>query len=82
MTRVVDYQELKSKPRIRAEDSGRHETLEDVTLRMIVGKDELTGMVVAHKVETKGPRSRLDHKADPSEHQRIRARRHHREDGW
>ena len=50
----LDYQELKSKPKIRAESQAAVEDANSM-LRIVVGKDEATGMMMAHRVITKGP---------------------------
>ena len=44
----VEYQEFKSKPKIRAEG-------QVAALWIVVGKDEPTGAVVAHRIDVKGP---------------------------
>ena len=51
----LDSQELKSKLKIQAESQAAAEDVDSV-LRIVVGKDEPTGMVVAHRVDAKGPR--------------------------
>ena len=50
----LDYQELKSKPTIKPEGEAATESADSV-LRIVVGKDEPTGMLAFHKVDTKGP---------------------------
>ena len=50
----LDYQELKSKPKIQAESQAAAEDANSM-LRIIVGKDEATGMTMAHRVVAKGP---------------------------
>ena len=47
----LDYQELKSKPKIQAESQAAEDA--ESVLRIVVGKDEPTGAVVAHRVEAK-----------------------------
>ena len=49
----LDYQELKSKPKIEAESQAAEDA--ESVLRIVVGKDESTGAVVAHRIEAKGP---------------------------
>ena len=49
----LDYQELKSKPKIQAESQAAADV--ESVLRIVVGKDEATGAVVAHRIEAKGP---------------------------
>ena len=44
----MDYQELKSKAKLQVSE-------EDAVVRIIVAKDEETGMATAHRVDTKGP---------------------------
>ena len=44
----MDYQELKSKAKLQVSE-------EDAVVRIIVAKDEQTGMTTAHRVDTKGP---------------------------
>ena len=45
---LMDYQELKSKPK-------KDPSPDDKVVKIIVEKDEPTGMVFAHRVESKGP---------------------------
>ena len=44
---------MKSKPKIQAESQAAEDA--ESELRIVVGKDEPTGAVVAHRVEAKGP---------------------------
>ena len=44
---AIDYQELKSKPK-------KNPSLEDKMIRIVVAKDEPTGVVFSYRVETKG----------------------------
>ena len=49
----LDYQEFKSKPKIQAESQAAADV--ESVLRIVVGKEEPTGAVVAHRIEAKGP---------------------------
>ena len=50
----LDYKELKSKPKIQAESQAATEDANSM-LRIVVGKDEPTGMTMAHRVAANGP---------------------------
>ena len=53
----LDYQELKSKP--KKKDESKDEVDEGESLKIIVGKDEPTGMLASHRVQAKGPGDEL-----------------------